>query len=473
MAVSNYDPYFRNSILGTVLLEGYQLLTLVTLILFLDKDDMLALIPRYGYFTWMIRKTVERFFYPLFLFCISLIIIFSPCMGYNNLGWWLCSGVPLSALIFSAGYFGTELNRTYTQQLFLSNSDLESEVVENFEHARFLYGIYIVLSFVCIWIAVWAAFAYLWTGDFKLAFLWKSISETWAIPYGDKSFFGLVQFCAILIFILVGYFAASITEQFILKKIFEIFKIDAGLENTISKIFQYISIIFFFVLALATLNLTDCIKWVGAALVFGIGLGMRDQLADIFAGILILIERQIEKDHYIEFNEDKTNYRGTVHKMSLRSTTIRTVRNFFVSIPNKLLISRPVINWGAGRAAIGMEFDVKVAYGADPETICSIIKQIIYENPSIMRVPAALVRLDEFSEYGMVFFARAFIHARRVREQWDIAANIRLEIIKAFKTNNIELAYPSTLVRFESKEGVPEDAHPFKIRLDSDEESRP
>lgn len=408
-------------------------------------------------------------FFILSFFFTGIYIILSPYVGYSSLGWYLSFIIPLSVLIIIGGYFLQTYNRTFTQSFFFAESDIETEVVERFENARIFYGIYILVSFVFTWITVYAMLSRFWTGDFNLWFLWKQVSETLTVSFGEKGNFGLVHIFKFLAFVFGGYFLFSFFDQVVLKRIFDIFKIEAGLENTISKIFQYVSIVLSVILGLAVIDLSNLIPWFFTALLVGVTVGAKEQIADIFAGILILLERQIEKDHYIEFYEDKTNYRGSVHKMSIRSTTIRTVRNFFVSIPNKLLISRPIINWGAGRAAVGMEFNVKVAFGADPEEICALIKKIIYENPSIMKVPAALVRLEDFSDFGMVFFARGFLNARRVREQWDIAANIRLEIIKTFKAKNIALAYPNRVVHVQHHKDISLEEQAISIRLDEED----
>lgn len=469
MMISSYASMFQHSALRTVLKAGYSLISVMVMFLFLDKDDILNLMPKHGHVFNGFKKWLEWFYYPIFLFCIGIYIIFNPYIGYTNLGWFLLFMIPLSTMIVFGGYFLQAFNRKYFQGFFFNQTDVENEMIDKFDYAGVLYGFSVIASFCIISLLGYLSLSKLWTGDYNLIALWKNISENWTIAVGDKDRLGLVQVLTFLGFLFSGYLITMFLNQAVLKRLFDLFRIDAGLENTISKIFQYIMIVLFIVLAFVAVNLTDFVKYVLVALTFGLSLGMRDQIADFFAGILILLERQLEIGHYIEFVDDKTSYRGTVHKISIRSTTISTVRNFFISIPNKLLISRPIVNWGAGRVAVGMEFDLKVAFGSDPEKVCALIRQVIYENPIIHKVPAVVVRLDEFSEYGMVFFARAFISARKVREQWDIAASIRTQIIKVFKANNIELTYPHRTIHISKKqhEKQPNTLDPIKIHFDN------
>ena len=80
---------------------------------------------------------------------------------------------------------------------------------------------------------------------------------------------------------------------------------------------------------------------VGGLLLVGVGFGLRDQIADYFAGVLVLLERPLEIGHYVQAGE----HEGKVHRISARATTLRTARNFFIVIPNRDLISKPIVNW--------------------------------------------------------------------------------------------------------------------------------
>jgi small-conductance mechanosensitive channel len=119
------------------------------------------------------------------------------------------------------------------------------------------------------------------------------------------------------------------------------------------------------------------------------------------------------------------------------------------------LISNLVINWGAGRVAVGFEVKVVTDYGFDSEWICEVLKEVVYDHPLVLRVPSATVRLESFEDSGMEFFLRAFIGARKVREQWAIASKIRIEILKVFKNKGITIPYPNTVVHFADKEHTP------------------
>ncbi len=442
-AIQNYTTYFTESMIIPVLHAAYSLLSLISVVLFLDQEDIVLLIPKTNDFYSALRSFITKFYYPILIFIVFIFSVFNRYVGYTNLGWKLLFVMPFSVAIIAGFIILQDAAKEFAASLLFNKSDNETDLVDKFEYSRTTFGIFVVTTFLVSCILTYAILSKIWTDNYNLLQLWKNVSENWTFQVGENSRLGLVQLFTFCTFIFSGYVIASIIDQVVLKKLFDIFKVDAGLENTISRIFLYFAIIVAVLVGIAAINLAEFVKYAFVGILIGIGLGLRDQIADIFSGILILLERQIEVGHYIDFN----GIVGTVHKISIRSTTIRTTRNFFVSVPNKMLISQPVSNWGAGRVAVGMEFTIKVANGsADPEFICALIKKVVAENPVILKVPAIIARLEDFSEYGMTFFSRSFLSARRVREQWDVAASIRTELLKVFKEHGIEISYPNAVV---------------------------
>ena len=54
-----------------------------------------------------------------------------------------------------------------------------------------------------------------------------------------------------------------------------------------------------------------------------------------------------------------------------------------------------------------------------------------------------MVRLDEFGMYGYTFTVRGFLSSMYVLDQWDIAADIRIRILKKLHEQNIRIARPT------------------------------
>ena len=205
-------------------------------------------------------------------------------------------------------------------------------------------------------------------------------------------------------------------------------------------------------MGLGSIHLEQFIFWVGGLLVLGLGFSLKDIVSDFVAGFLVLIERTIEIGNFVQLDD---NTRGTVHKISARATTIRTAKNFSIIVPNKDLISKPIINWGQGRLAVGFEVTFLVSYKSDPAEVKKIMLEVIGKHSAILKVPSIVIRLEDFSEDGLKFFARAFISSRRVRDQWDIASDLRFALLKEFAENDIVIPFPQRTVHFSHQDNKP------------------
>ena len=74
------------------------------------------------------------------------------------------------------------------------------------------------------------------------------------------------------------------------------------------------------------------------ALAIAIGLGLKDTLSNVAAGLEIIFLRPIAIGEFIAFrNPSDPRASGTVTRIGLFSTQLRTVEGLYVSIPNRLL----------------------------------------------------------------------------------------------------------------------------------------
>ncbi len=423
-----------------VLLAAYSLFVLVIILLFFSKEDVLTIIPSNNNFLIWLKRKIEKYYYPVFGFVMGLLILSNHSIGYSNLAWYLAFAVPLSIALFYVLFLVHHSIRKYSVFLFMQED--EDEIRDKFEYAKTYYGFLVIVSFLFLLFGTVVILARIWGLDLMPTDLWQLLSETWVIQLSSGNKLGFVQFITLVLFILGGFLTSSLVYKFILNKLFDILRTEPGLQNTISRMLHYILVSLALLFGLVTIHIDSYfILSIGGILAVGLGLALKDVLTDFVGGFLILLERPIEIGNFIQIDE----LQGTVHKISARTTTLVTSRNHSVVIPNRELLKKTFINWGHGRFAVGFEMDVRVAHDSDPELVRRVLMSVVQSNPVVLRVPAIVVRLEGFEENALYFLVRAFISARRVRDQWEIAAQIRMETMKAFKANNIKLALPQVL----------------------------
>lgn len=419
---------------STLILAAYSLITALVVAFLFNKEDILRHIPSTTSFLIMIKRKIDKHYYSVFFFMMSLFVLSNPYVGYSNMAWFLAFAVPGSIMLVYVLFSAHHLIRRYAVFLFMKED--EDEFIDKFEHAKAYYGFFVIFSFLVLLFVTFLLVSRIWGFVYSPADIWKALSEQWVVQISLDHKIGFVQFMILGMFITAGFFISSITHRFILTRLFDILRSEPGIQNTISRICHYTIIFIAIILGLIAIHLQQFMLYVGASFGIALGFALKDIGADILSGIFVLIERPLEIGNYVQID----TIQGTVHKIAARSTTIITSKNHSVIIPNRDLVSKWIINWGHGRYSIGFEVNVRVDPSCDPELTRRILYGVVQAHPLILKVPGVVTRLEEFEENAFVFLLRGFISARRVKEQWEIAAAIRTEVVKAFKEHGLRFA---------------------------------
>ena len=439
----------KSSRLPDVILGIYiSVLEIIGIILFIvHKSDLLSLFkPKHAISKWF-WHILDKYYYWILLFLMSLMILSNPYVGYRNLAFLLLHAVPLTILIFSGLFFLHFVIRKYSALWFIREED--DEVIDRFEHAKAYYGIFVILTFLLLIFVGIVLVAKIWGSTNPVELISGLLQNKWTIDIGEGYKFGFVQFFVLVLFIAGGFLTATLIDKFVLSKIFDVLRMDFGVRNTISSILRYIIIYIVIVIGLTAVNLGRYIGLISTAAILGIGFAFKDILVDLIAGFWILIERPIEIGSFIELD----NIIGTVRKISPRATIVKSATQRTIIIPNKDLINKHIVNWNYGRTNVGFDIRISIHYADDPNLVKEILMKIVRSDNRILHSPAPVFRVDDFQKSGYEFLVRAFTSSRRVRDKWDIAASFRVNILKEFKENNITIPYPHTTLKFENKDG--------------------
>jgi potassium efflux system protein len=108
-------------------------------------------------------------------------------------------------------------------------------------------------------------------------------------------------------------------------------------------------------------------QWLVAALGVGLGFGLQEIVANFVSGLIVLGERPIRIGDIVTVGEVS----GTVTRIRARATVVTDWDNKEVMIPNKAFITERVTNWTLSSGVTRVLIKVGVAYGTDPERVCS------------------------------------------------------------------------------------------------------
>jgi len=148
---------------------------------------------------------------------------------------------------------------------------------------------------------------------------------------------------------------------------------------------------------------TSLVATLGAA-GLAIGLALRQQLSNVASGLIIIIFRPFGVGDYIEGGGSA----GTVEKIELMFTEVRTPENVTVMIPNSRLTADKVTNY-SHRDTRRLRIVVGVGYKADLKKIRDVLQGIIDEEDLILKEPKPGITIKELGDKGIKIETKVWV----------------------------------------------------------------
>ncbi len=175
-------------------------------------------------------------------------------------------------------------------------------------------------------------------------------------------------------------------------------------------------------------------------------LALQDSLANLFAGLNILMSKNIRRGDYIRL---ATGEEGIVADITWRVTTLRALANHLVIIPNKRLAESILANHDLPDKPEALLIEVRVGYGADLERAERLLieeaRAVLRRTPGGLPDFEPFVRfnaLDDFNIRATVILRVAgFVDQYLVRHEFIKRARSR------FQAEGIEDPFPVVVRR--------------------------
>lgn len=457
---------YYGSEVPTILLALNFIIFQISLILLIAKDQILNLIPTTNDFWVWFRGRVDRYYLLLLLFVIAIIVMSNPYVGYGKLVLHVLLALVYTALLFIGLFWLHGVFKRSTSRILFAQED--EGVRERFYSAKTWYGIAIIISFVIVGLIGIIVGSHIWgpilPGSILPKITFGTVREWFYMPLieGVEPVINLSALLKLVLFIIGGILIAQALNKFVYDKVFDLLLVDTGVQHTITTISQYLVIIIAILLGFNSIGLGGPVSFLILSLSFSLGWVLKEPLSDFVAYFIILVQRPVKIGDYISIDENIT---GVVRKITPRSVIIRRKNSTTLVVPNFSVISKTITNWNyvSGFIAFG-DIYVRIDYSQDPEKVRKVLFEALESHPSVLKNPKPMVRLDEFGMYGYTFTVRGFLSSMYVLDQWDIAADIRIRILKKLHEHNIRIACPMPPMVDQDVKGkpLPGEAEQFK-----------
>lgn len=190
-------------------------------------------------------------------------------------------------------------------------------------------------------------------------------------------------------------------------------------------------------------NLLTSLSIVGAA----VALAAKESLENLIASFIIFFDKPFSAGDTVKVN----NITGTVEKIGLRSTRIRTADKTLVTVPNKQMVDSAVDNWSLRthrRAEIKLELAGNTSATALQMIINGIKEKFEMDN---QRIDSYTVHLTEINKTGNTIQAEYFTHPIAMEEFVTMKENYYFFIKKLMEDNKLVMSNANVMDELLSK----------------------
>jgi small-conductance mechanosensitive channel len=177
-----------------------------------------------------------------------------------------------------------------------------------------------------------------------------------------------------------------------------------------------------------------------------VALALQDTLANLFAGVHILMERSIRTGDFVKLESGQEGY---IDDITWRTTRIRMLPNNMVIIPNSTLAKSIVTNYYLPEKRMSLLIAISVSYGSDPAHVERVLAEeankAVGEIPGLLGNPEPFVRfIPGFGDSSLDF--TLICQVQEFTEQYLVQHELRKRIFKRFHEEGIEIPFPHRTV---------------------------
>jgi len=189
-----------------------------------------------------------------------------------------------------------------------------------------------------------------------------------------------------------------------------------------------------------------------------VALALQDTLSNLFGGFYVAVAGQVRLGDYIKLN---TGEEGYVTDIAWRSTTIRSLGNSMIIVPNAKLAQAIVTNYCLPEKRVSAMVEVRVSYDCDPDHIERVLLEIVAagarEIPDMLAEPAPSVAFDPgFGDSALGFTLN--YQVAEFASQFRVRHELRKRIFRRFREEGIRIPFPARAVYVHAPEpGEPEE----------------
>lgn len=179
--------------------------------------------------------------------------------------------------------------------------------------------------------------------------------------------------------------------------------------------------------------LTPLVAGIGT-LGIGLGLALKDHMANVAGGIMIAINKQFDVGDYIKCGETE----GFVEDVELFFTRVRTYDNKIIFAPNSIFPNTSVFNYTRENLR-RVDVSIGVSYNSGIDNVKRVIEEMLASYSLVKNEPVPFVGVISYGDSSINFMVRAWTETANY---WPVYYYINEMLKKEFDKSGIVIPFP-------------------------------
>ncbi|MBQ6264387.1 MAG: mechanosensitive ion channel [Clostridia bacterium] len=236
-----------------------------------------------------------------------------------------------------------------------------------------------------------------------------------------------------LIMILIGFRIANLIGNIAVKAM-KAKGVDESIHSFIRTIIVLILKIIVILSAISTLgiNINSIIAALGATGIAA-GLGLQESVSQFASGISILINKPFKSGDYVELE----NVSGKVKEIKLMYTTLITLDNKQIIVPNSHITSNNLINY-TSQSKRRLDLVYSISYNTDIAKAKQVLYEVVNNYELVLKNPEPIIAVKEHASNSINIACYVWCNST---DYWDVFYYMQEQVKIAFDSNGVSIPF--------------------------------
>lgn len=241
-----------------------------------------------------------------------------------------------------------------------------------------------------------------------------------------------------IIILVLGWFFSKILSR-VAFSLMQKAKIEPTVSKFIANIVKYAILAFVITASLSQIGVQTAsfVAIIGAAS-FAVGMSLQGSLSNFASGVILLVFRPIKVGEFV----DVAGQSGIVEEITIFTTTLLSVDNKVIIIPNSSISSGIITNFSRMEKR-RVDFEFSIEYGSDVSKAKEAITNMFKQDERIIQEDGITVVVGSLGEFSVNLVCRVWVKGANY---WDVYFDTNERILKTLEKSNIGIPFKTITV---------------------------